>query len=98
LSQKYEDYECDKDHANPHDALTITWLIVFVRTHSGRSAFSFGPIPKFELYYSAIDKATGELLAVSESAVGVLADAAKRPVCRGIVSKFTRSAVRSMSG
>jgi hypothetical protein len=43
------------------------------------SAFSFGsPIPKFEYYYSAINKTTGELVAVSERAVGVLADAAEK--------------------
>ena len=29
-------------------------------------------------YYAAVDKATGEVVAVSESAVGVLADAAEK--------------------
>ena len=43
------------------------------------SAFSFGdPIPKFECHYAAVDKTTGEAVAVSESAVGVLADAAEK--------------------
>jgi hypothetical protein len=42
------------------------------------SAFGFGSIPKFEYYYAAVDKRTGELVAVSQSAVGVLADAAEK--------------------
>ena len=36
------------------------------------------PIPHFDYYYAAFDKATGETIAVSESAVGVLADAAEK--------------------
>jgi hypothetical protein len=43
------------------------------------SSISLGsPIPHFEYYYSAVDKATGEMVAVSQSAVGVSADAAEK--------------------
>jgi hypothetical protein len=43
------------------------------------SAFSFGdPIPKLGYYYAAVDKTNGETVAVSQSAVGVLADAAEK--------------------
>ena len=43
------------------------------------SAFSFGdPIPKLGYYYAAVDKTNGETVAVSESAVAVLADAAEK--------------------
>jgi hypothetical protein len=40
---------------------------------------SFGPRPpQFDLYYAAIDKQTGQIAAVGESAPGVLADASER--------------------
>jgi hypothetical protein len=53
--------------------------IVFIRTHFSMSSLSLGsPIPHFDYYYAAIDKVTGETVAVSESAVGVLAEAAEK--------------------
>jgi hypothetical protein len=40
---------------------------------------SFGPRPpQFDLYYAAIDKQTGQTIAVGMSAPGVLADASER--------------------
>jgi hypothetical protein len=33
---------------------------------------------KFEYYYAAVDKTNGETVAISESAVGVLADASEK--------------------
>jgi hypothetical protein len=43
------------------------------------SSLSLGdPIPHFEYYYTAVDKKTGETVALSEIAVGVLADAAEK--------------------
>jgi len=40
---------------------------------------SFGPRPpEFDLYYAAIDKQTGQAVAVGMSAPGVLADASER--------------------
>ena len=34
--------------------------------------------PKFELYYAAVDKETGAVVTVGESAPGVLADASEK--------------------
>jgi hypothetical protein len=52
---------------------------VFFRTLFGRSSLGLGrPIPHFDYYFSAVDETTGETVAVSESAVGVLADAAEK--------------------
>jgi hypothetical protein len=42
------------------------------------SAFSFGPIPTWDYYYAAINKTTGETVAVGESSPGVIADAAEK--------------------
>jgi hypothetical protein len=40
---------------------------------------AFGPRPpQFDLYYAAIDKQTGQTVAVGMSAPGVLADASER--------------------
>jgi hypothetical protein len=40
---------------------------------------AFGPRPpEFDLYYAAMDKQTGQIVAVGESAPGVLADASER--------------------
>jgi hypothetical protein len=40
---------------------------------------AFGPRPpEFDLYYAAIDKQTGQTVAVGMSAPGVLADASER--------------------
>jgi hypothetical protein len=40
---------------------------------------SFGPRPpKFELFYAAIDKQTGQIVAAGASAPGVLADASEK--------------------
>jgi hypothetical protein len=39
---------------------------------------SFGPIPTWKYYYAAIDKQTGQTVAVGESSPGVLADASEK--------------------
>jgi hypothetical protein len=41
------------------------------------SAFG-SPAPQFDLYYAAIDRQTGAVAAVGESAPGVLADASEK--------------------
>jgi hypothetical protein len=41
------------------------------------SAF-VSPAPKFELYYAAVDKQTGQIVATGSSAPGVLADASEK--------------------
>ena len=63
------------------------------------SAFSFGdPIPKLGYYYAAVDKTNGETVAVSQSAVGVLVDAADKTDCREMKSNCGRSRRRSTNG
>jgi hypothetical protein len=40
---------------------------------------AFGPrAPEFDLHYAAIDKQTGQIVAIGTSAPGVLADASER--------------------
>ncbi len=41
------------------------------------SAFG-SPAPKFELYLAAVDKQTGAVITIGESAPGVLADASEK--------------------
>jgi hypothetical protein len=59
---------------------------------------AFGPpAPQFDLYYGAVDRQTGVIVTVGESAPGVLADASEKTGYPKIVSSLARLAGRSMT-